>query len=71
MFHMWFWKAWPSQGQRGAPFATHSIARNVLASSINKVRDYNTFHIHAAVVCFVHFALGDSRDVGERLHDGL
>ena len=43
----------------------------MLASSVGKVRDCNAFHIHAAVVCFVYYALGDFRDVGERLHEGL
>ena len=43
----------------------------MLTSGVGKVRDCNALHVHMAVVCFIHYSLGDSRDVGECLHEGL
>ena len=53
------------------PFSVHSIAGDMLASDVGEVSDCSAVHVHMAVVCFIDYVLGDSRDVEVHLHEGL
>ena len=53
VFCRWFWKAWSEKSRRGAPFAIHLIARDVLALSVGEISDCDKSHVHRAVICFI------------------